>query len=582
MNRFASTLLFTIALAFVVHDECAADDSDDAITALVDVLGQVDDPAVHLDFLKGINEAMKGRRQVAMPKNWPAVYENLKVSPDAKVREQALGLALTFGDKSALDSLKATLKDTKASAEARRRSLDSLVLAKVADLAPLLHELVSDKLMRLEAIRALSGYDDAKTPDVLIAAYKTLALPEKQAAITTLAARVSYANRLIDAVKKDAIPRSDVPADAIRQLRLIEDKKVQDAITDLWGTVRDTPADKQKKIAELKELLSRPGKQEPDLAHGRAIYALTCAQCHTLFGAGGKVGPDITGSNRANLDYFLTNVVDPNALIGKDYQATEIRTEDDQLIVGIIDREDDQALTLKTTGGIVVTPKNEISSRKLSEKSMMPEGLIEQLKEEHLRDLVAYLAGGGQTPLLATANNAWGLFNGVDLSNWEGDAKHWSVKGGTIIAKSDGLKEYKYLVSQMVVTDFRLKLSVKLVGDVGNSGIFFRCRPQEDGTVNGLQADIGPQWWGKLLDSGPGGRGALWDKSAEAHVKKGEWNTYEIKAVGPRIQTWINGKLCVDLKDDKLDRRGHIALQLHTGEGMEVAFKDIELEVIQP
>ena len=530
---FAALLACLFALAFT--SSTRADDSDDAITALVDVLGQVDDAAFHLDILKGINEAMKGRRQVAMPKNWPEVYKKLKESPDAKVREQALGLALTFGDRSALDSLKATLKDTKAAPEARKRSLDSLVLAKASDLAPLLHELVSDRLLRLEAIRALSGYDDAKTPDVLIGAYKSLALPEKQAAITTLAARAGYANRLIAAIRTDAIPRSDVPADAVRQRRLLEDKAVQTAVTDLWGTVRDTPAEKQKRIEELKALLSKPGKREPDVAHGRAIYALTCAQCHMLFGTGGKVGPDITGSTRANLDYILANVLDPNALIGKDYQATEIRTIEDQLIVGIVEREDDQAVTLKTTGGSVIVPRDEMQSRKLSEKSMMPEGLIDPYSEDQLRDLIAYLAAGGQTPLLATANNAWGLFNGIDLSNWACDEKHWSVKEGVIVGHSEGLKEYKYLVSQMVVTDFRLKLSVKLEGDKGNSGIFFRCQPTEQGTVKGPQADVGPQWWGKLVDSE--GRGTLWDKSGEAHVKKGDWNTYEIKAVGPRVQT---------------------------------------------
>src|SRR6185503_5434541 len=119
--------------------------------------------------------------------------------------------------------------------------------------------------------------------------------------------------------------------------------KLQAAITDLWGKVNDTPAEKQKQIIQLRELLLKPTKYEPDLARGRAIFAQTCMQCHTLFGVGGKVGPDITGSNRNNLDYLLQNVVDPNALIGKDFQATEVRTDEDQIIVGIIEREDDSA-----------------------------------------------------------------------------------------------------------------------------------------------------------------------------------------------------------------------------------------------
>jgi putative heme-binding domain-containing protein len=561
----------------------AVEDSnnDDSISQLVDLLGDSDDASFHLDILKGINDALKGRRKVEMPKTWPAVYKKLKESKDAQVRELSQSLAIVFGDSSAFDAHKRTLMDAKAEPDARKRSLESLLGAKAADLAPLLHQLLADKAVRGEAIKALAAYDDAKTPDVLIAAYKHLSQGEKQAAVNTLAARAAYAQRLLAAIKDGAIPRGDVPADTVRQLRLIKDEKLQSAITDLWGKVNDTPADKQKKIIELRDLLSKQTGYEPDLARGRAIFAQTCQQCHTLFGVGGRVGPDITGSNRNNLDYLLQNVVDPNALIGKDFQATEVRTEEDQIIVGIIEREDDAALTLKTTGGSVVIPKNEISSRRLSESSMMPQGLIDQLKESELRDFVAYMASPGQSPLLATANNAIGLFNGQDLSTWLGDSKHWSVEKGEIVGKSSGLKEYKYLVSQMVVTDFHLKMKVKLAGDAGNSGIFFRCRPLEDGTVAGPQADIGPGWWGKLVDAGPGSRGTLWEKSGEAHVKKGEWNSYEVRAVGSKVKTWINGQLCVNLDDAKLPARGHLALQLHIGEAMEIRVKDVELEVIE-
>ena len=556
-----------------------SEDSDDGITALVEVLGASDDASFHLDILKGINEALKGRRKIDMPKAWPAVYKSLQQSKDAQVRELAQSLAIVFGDSSAFDAHKKTMMDAKADAATRRRSLESLLNAKAADLAPLLHELVSDKTLRSDAIKALAAYDDVRTPAVLIQNYKGFSLPDKQAAISTLAARAAYADVLIAAIRRDAVPRGDVPADTVRQLRLIKDDKLQAAIADLWGKVNDTPAAMQKRMAELAALLSKPSKYEPDLARGRAIFAQSCQQCHLLFGIGGKVGPDITGSNRNNLEYLLQNVVDPNALIGKDYQATQVRTEDDQIIVGILEREDDTAIALKTTGGSIVIPKNEIESRQLSDNSMMPQGLIDHLKEDELRDFVAYMASPTQTPLLATTNNALGLFNGTDLSNWVGDEQHWKVEQGEIVGKSQGLKEYRYLVSQMVVTDFRLKLKVKLIGDAGNSGIFFRADMKDDRHVSGPQADIGPGWWGKLVESE--GRGTLWDKSGEAHVKKNDWNSYEIRANGPRVQTWINGQLCVDLTDAKLARRGHLALQLHIGEAMEVRFKDIELEVAQ-
>ena len=94
--------------------------------------------------------------------------------------------------------------------------------------------------------------------------------------------------------------------------------------------------------------------------------------------------------------------------------------------------------------------------------------------------------------------------------------------------------------------------------------------------MKGYQADVGAGWWGKLYEEN--GRALLWDKSGEEHVKPGDWNTYEIEAVGGHIRTWINGQLCVDLDDPGGAPRGIIALQLHSGGATEVRFKDLKLE----
>ena len=95
----------------------------------------------------------------------------------------------------------------------------------------------------------------------------------------------------------------------------------------------------------------------------------------------------------------------------------------------------------------------------------------------------------------------------------------------------------------------------------------------------GYQADVGPGWWGKLYEEE--GRALLWDKSGESHVKYGEWNHYEVRAQGSRIQTWINGQLCVDLDDPKGAKRGIMALQLHSGGPTEVRFRNVEMKVLE-
>ena len=154
----------------------------------------------------------------------------------------------------------------------------------------------------------------------------------------------------------------------------------------------------------------------------------------------------------------------------------------------------------------------------------------------------------------------------------------WSVEAGEIVGRTKtGLAHNTWLRSDLLFSDFRLSVKVKLVKNEGNSGIQFRSAVLPDLEVKGDQADVGAGWWGKLYEEH--GRGLLWDKSGEAHVKPGDWNEYEIIAVGSKIVTKINGKTCVDLDDPAGARSGIFALQLHSGGPTEVRFKDFKVEL---
>ena len=140
-----------------------------------------------------------------------------------------------------------------------------------------------------------------------------------------------------------------------------------------------------------------------------------------------------------------------------------------------------------------------------------------------------------------------------------------------------GLARNEFLRSTLVASDFRLTVEVKLVKNEGNSGIQFRSQALPDGEMKGDQADIGAGWWGKLYEEN--GRGLLWPKSGEAHVKLGDWNTYEVVADGTKIRTSINGKPCVNLDDPAGARSGIFAFQLHSGGATEVRYRNIRLEL---
>lgn len=195
------------------------------------------------------------------------------------------------------------------------------------------------------------------------------------------------------------VARTDVHAYHIRQLQRFENEQLTSRIKEVWGEIRETSTDKAEHILKLKQSLSPSVLATADVSNGRMLFTKTCSACHTLFGEGAKVGPDITGSNRANLDYLLTNIVDPSAVLGKDYRMTILATTDGRVVSGLIQKETDSAITLRTINDTVVVPKSDIEEQQLSTQSLMPERLLDSLKAEEVRDLIAYLGSPTQVAL---------------------------------------------------------------------------------------------------------------------------------------------------------------------------------------
>jgi putative heme-binding domain-containing protein len=195
------------------------------------------------------------------------------------------------------------------------------------------------------------------------------------------------------------VPRTDLHAYNVRQLTSFDHAKLNARLKDVWGEIRESSADKKAEMEQYKQLLQPAVLKQADLSHGRFLFNKTCASCHTLFGEGGKVGPDITGSNRANLDYILSNVVDPSAVLAKDYRMSTIVLEDGRVVNGLVQKETDSALTVRTINDTVVIAKADIDIRKVSELSMMPENQLKSMTSDQVRDLIAYLGAPGQVAL---------------------------------------------------------------------------------------------------------------------------------------------------------------------------------------
>ncbi len=369
------------------------------LNALSQILVNCDDHLIQLDLLTGMMLGLEGRRTIDMPASWTSAFSRLEASADRKVRQASIELALLFGDPRALESLRKIAVDRSVLPKDRNRALHSLVAKKATDVATLLVQLLGDPDVRREAIRGLAEFDQAAMPRLLIDKYASFDSETRQDALQTLASRVAWGASLMRAVESDQIPRKDVSAFTARQLQSLGDPQLSERIAKIWGEMRTTSADKAQLITKYRKLLTQESIKKANLSTGRDLFQKNCANCHRLFGIGGTIGPEITGAQRTNVEYMLENLVDPSAAVAKDFQMELVQTEAGRVITGLVVDESEIALTIQTANERLVVPKSEIELRSLSKVSMMPDGLLQTLTNDQVRDLVGYLASPTQVEL---------------------------------------------------------------------------------------------------------------------------------------------------------------------------------------
>jgi putative heme-binding domain-containing protein len=208
--------------------------------------------------------------------------------------------------------------------------------------------------------------------------------------LNALSSRPTFAVVLLDAVAQGKIARDQVTAFQVGQLRRLKNPEV-DKRLESWGKMNQTPVEKQNQIAALEKTFSEAPLWAYSANSGREHFQKLCAQCHRIGQEGTMLGPDLTGAGKHGIRYFLENIIDPDAVIGTDFQLTTINTKGEEVLAGLVVNETTSAVTLRTTTGEKVIPKSEIQGRVLNEKSLMPEGLLETLGAREQIELLKFL-----------------------------------------------------------------------------------------------------------------------------------------------------------------------------------------------
>jgi putative heme-binding domain-containing protein len=194
----------------------------------------------------------------------------------------------------------------------------------------------------------------------------------------------------LSAVERGAIPSADVPLDQVRRILLHSKPSLIPRVEKLWGRVRQsTTREAEGRIAAVVGVLA---KGQGDASRGKLIAARTCLTCHLLSGDGHKIGPDLTAVDRKNLDVLIRNVVDPSGVIREGYQQYVVASTDGRVLSGLLAESSGGKVTVLDSNGVRTSlGETEVETIKRSDASLMPEGILDPLSDQEVRDLFAYL-----------------------------------------------------------------------------------------------------------------------------------------------------------------------------------------------
>jgi len=306
--------------------------------------------------VQGVGDALQGLSGIQAPSNWSLLTD----SNDAGIQEEASKLEPVFDQGSPMSA-----KDW----------LD----------------LLDNQSRRNQAIRELAAFDDPKIAGIILRPYGRYLTDDRQATISTLSSRESFAGPLLQAMRNGQVKRADVSAFYARQIYNLGNNRLNKLLEEVWGQLRRSPEEKQKVINSWQSKLTPQVLAKASIANGKTIFQSTCASCHSLYGEGGTLGPHLDGSDRQNLYYLLENLIDPSAVLPQDYRMNVITLKDGRVLSGNVSAQTRHTLSIAGLDSVEMIPLSEVKKQEQFEQSTMPEGLLQAWNDQGVADLIAFL-----------------------------------------------------------------------------------------------------------------------------------------------------------------------------------------------
>lgn len=243
-------------------------------------------------------------------------------------------------------------------------------------------------------LQAAAKFDDKRIPEVLLTSWEGQIAGDRalrEDALRVMAGRKEWAQILVSFVNEWKIPVKHFTVDIVRQLSLHKDPEIDAAIEKHWkGLLITGPTPEKKKEAERIKAVLKTGLGDAD--KGKVQFMARCFICHKLFGEGQSIGPELTGYDRSNADFWLDNLFTPSLEIREGFGAYIVHTKNGQILTGLMDAQDASGIVIKDMAGNKTPVKQaDIAKLEASPISLMPEGLTTGMSDADLKDFFAYL-----------------------------------------------------------------------------------------------------------------------------------------------------------------------------------------------
>jgi putative membrane-bound dehydrogenase-like protein len=348
-----------------------------------------------LDVLSGLTKALEGVSSPRPPASWEQLSEITAKSSNSGITAYHRSLGSLFRDPVAIAATRAFAADKNAPMDARINSLRTLTTIRDPGSIDLAKSLLGSKGLHQFAVERLSIEDNPSVAILLLERIPSLNQTDKTVVVDSLICRPAWAALLIGDISSGKLPADSLSPYQVRQIRSLNLPELADQITRLWGKRKDSSKEKIHAANVWKLYLTPKTLSQADKKKGKELYGQYCGTCHKMYGEGGTVGPELTGGGRDNLDYLLANILDPSEVVAKENQLSIITMKDGRSLSGMIRTNDERTTTLQTLAEKITLPTPDIAKIETLPSSLMPEGLIDSLPREQVRDLIAWLMDKG-------------------------------------------------------------------------------------------------------------------------------------------------------------------------------------------